>query len=130
MINFAELTSRPITHNDCKELVNSAIKNQLTLTDGLKLYCFSYRGIDVALCGYVIKGKTGILKFEYVDPAYIRKGILAKMIQFRIGILKKRSVKKIIVNCMPMSINSHLKAGAKIVTKYKYGGCQVVYENL
>lgn len=112
------------------EIIEDAQKAKLTLVPGIVLIPYSRGGEVVGVCGYLVKGKTGYLKFEYVIPEFRNRGILSEMIDMRIARLKELGVEKIVVNCMPMSLSSHIKKGAKILEKYKYGGAKVVYENI
>lgn len=114
---------------ECIAIIELAKNEQLSLSKNIELFAVKKNNEIIAISGIVHTGKTAVLKFAFVKPNYRNKGILSYMIDKRIEILKSRGVKKINVNCMPMSIGSHLRKGARIIKNYKYGGAKVIYEN-
>lgn len=130
MIDYAKLTFRQVAENDASEIILMAKKCQLTITKGLILFCVSLNNKDVGICGYMQNKDSAKFKFDYVIPEYRQNGILANMIKFRINYAIKNKAKNILVNAMPMAVNSHIKAGARILKKYKYGGMKLIYENI
>lgn len=135
MINFAEITFKYVFSEELhkyESIIAEAKRHKLTLTDKIMLFVMILNGEvePCAICGVVIHGKTAIFKFEFVYEKYRNQGILAFMINERLKMCRTPLIERVEVNCMPMSINSHVRAGGKIVKRYKYGGAKVVYENL
>jgi GNAT superfamily N-acetyltransferase len=94
-------------------------------------YYAYYQGEQIiGFCAIKYSGNKAIFKCSYVLKEYRGNGLLIYMTNFRKKVLKEKGIKYAEANCTKMSINTHLKCGAKIKKRYKNGITQVIYEIL
>ena len=116
----------------CNELVEQSKKEGLLFSKGILFFVLHDNEIPVAFFGLKINNKTAIIKCDYVSKDYRGNRLLYKMINYRLNWLKKKvpSVKKVFANTTEMATSSHIKAGAKILNRYKNKITKVEYEIL
>ncbi len=124
------LTRDIIAH--CGNLVDQSKKEGLLFSGNLLYFVIYDVFSPYAFFGLKINKTSAIMKCDYVSKDYRGQGTLLKMINARLNWIKdnKPNIKTVYANCTNMALNSHLKSGAKIVTKYKNEITKIKYEIL
>ncbi len=109
---------------------NNAVKDGILFTDKADYYGIYEDNILKGFSAIKYNGSKALLKCQYVLPEYRKKGLLMLMLKDNLEILKRSGIKIAEANCTKMSVNVHLKVGAKVVKVFKNGITQIRYENL
>lgn len=64
--------------------------------------------------------RRAVFKGDYTKPSHRGRGYLTQITKARIEYLKKNGIRTIEANCTEMSVNIHLKAGARLIKKMKH----------
>jgi len=83
----------------------------------------------VGVCCFSYSNTTGNIMHNFVTTRYRGRGALAKTLIRIKSFAADNSIDTIYSSVTPMALNSHLKAGAKIIAMYKNKNTKVVYEN-
>jgi predicted GNAT family acetyltransferase len=124
-----------------KEISNSDLKNikVLAKNDGIlfpkkkaNYYGYFLNNNIIGIGAILISKSTAILKCSFVVKENRGKGIATQLLKYRLDLIKSRykDNKKITANCTNLSLQLHIKQGAKVLKKYKNGITKVSYENL
>ena len=109
--------------------IKEAKKERVTFDNPKNANWFGIYNDDKLVSVYclVISKNKARFKSNYTIPAFRKRGCLALFIQHSKIICKKNNIKEITAFCTPLSVNSHLRYGAKLVSK-KNDICFVKYE--
>lgn len=95
-----------------------------------KFFCMLDNDEVIGFAGMNLFKNKAILKNVFILEEHRGKGLATELIKVRILLLKGIGIKIVEANCTKMSLNMHLKQGAKIVRTYKNGITKVSYENI
>jgi GNAT superfamily N-acetyltransferase len=121
---------RKLKLNDIIPYKTMAIKDGILFSDKADYYGIYEENILKGFSAIKYTANKAILKCEYVLPEYRRKGLLMRLIKDNLTVLKQNGILTAEANCTKMSVNAHLKSGAKVVKVYKNGITQIRYENI
>lgn len=116
--------------NDILPYKKDAVKEGILFTDKADYYAIYDDNMLMGFSAIKYTVNKAILKCEYVLPKYRNKGLLMCMIKDNLLVLKRNGILTAEANCTKMSINAHLKSGAKVVRVFKNGITQIRYENI
>tara|TARA_R100000935_G_C2839135_1_gene170018 strand:- start:4203 stop:4589 length:387 start_codon:yes stop_codon:yes gene_type:complete len=123
------------THNItsvCPDLVHLAKKEGLLFSGNIMFFVVFNEDDPIAFFGLKLSERTATMKCSYVIKSERRTGLLCRMTRYRLQWLKlnRPKIKKVDANTTKMSLNTHLKEGAKIQARYKNGITKLYYEIL
>ena len=121
---------KQVTLADILPYKNKAVKEGILFNDKADYYAI-YEGNKLkGFSAIKYTGSKAVLKCEYVLPEYRGKGLLILMLKDNLETLKRSGIKIAEANCTKMSVNVHIKAGAKVIKVFKNGITQIRYENI
>lgn len=96
--------------------INKAKKERVSFTNNNNCfwYCIRYENVIKSFYCLQITGVTARFKSNYTVPDFRCNGCLQKFINHAIIKCKERKVKKMTAFCTPLSIQSHIRNGAKV----------------
>jgi len=113
------------------KIIQNAKKEGLLFSDNIFYFILKDDSSVVGFFGIKYSKDKAIFKCDYVLNDYRGNSFLLKMNIERLRWLKiNTKIRKVEANATRMALNSHIKAGASIVKKYKNGITKVNYEIL
>jgi len=112
-------TIKAIRYFDTEQYHKDGKRHNLIFNENTN-YIGYFKGKELCgFAGYDVLTNKSILKCSYVLPKFRSLGIYKLLTKYRIDFLKEKNIKTIQATCTKMSINYHLKNGAKIIKQYK-----------
>ncbi len=123
---------KEILFDDVKPFIRQAEKERVSFTNNNNCKWFGVFDENELKSFFCLQFYKGVVRFKsnYTIPEYRGKKSLQLSIEFAIMYLVNRGIKKMTAYCTPMSINSHLRNGAKKIwekngityVEYNFGG--------
>ena len=128
----------PVTLADIEPIKEEATAAGILFSENCQYWGYFREGNLVAICGVLFRRWSVVFKCDYTVPAYRGQGIFTKLNHFRLEMIRKKNMSRILVdrlplqitaNCTPVALSIHIQAGAEVVNMYKNGIVKVVYKN-
>ena len=121
----------PIEYRDIPAwLINAAETDGILFSRCCSYYAALLDNEIIGLCAILFLVRAAWLKCNFVLPTYRGRGYGFKMICWRLRECAARGITRVFAHCTPMAVNIHLRAGAKMVGRFKNGIIKVKYESL
>ena len=110
---------KPIRYFDTEIYHKDGKKHNLIFNENTNYLGYFIKKKLCGFVGYDVLSNKAVLRTDYVLPEYRNNGIYKELHTYRVDLLKCKGIKKMELTCTDMSINYHLKSGAKIIKQYK-----------
>jgi hypothetical protein len=116
-----DIKLKSITLSDIpSELLKKAKKSNIIINENAKITGLFKNNILIGFGSYVLnKNNSAKLCMSYVIESERNQGYYSKLLSFRISELKSMGINKIKANCTKLSLNHHIKIGARIIKHFK-----------